>query len=51
MEKSLFKPFITLLVLMSLTLYALTSAVGVQLNQIPGVLMDFPEQVGDLGGK
>ena len=46
MEKSLFKPFITLLILMSLTLYALTSAVGVQLNKIPGVLMDFPEQVG-----
>ena len=44
--KSLFKPFLTLVLLMSLTLYALTSAVGVQLNQIPGVVMDFPEQVG-----
>ena len=50
MEKSLFKPFVTLIVLMSLTLYALTSAVSVQLNQIPGVVMDFPDQVGDWVG-
>ena len=46
MEKSLFRPFVTITVLMGITLYALTSAVGVEFNKIPGVVMDFPEKVG-----
>ena len=46
MEKSLLRPFLTVVILMGITLYALTSAVGVELNKIPGVVMNFPEQVG-----
>ena len=46
MEKSLFKPFITLIILMSITLYALTTAVSVELNKTPGVIMSLPEEVG-----
>ena len=50
MEKSLFKPFITLIILMSITLYALTTAVSVELNNTPGVIMSLPEEVGSWVG-
>ncbi len=50
MEKSLFKPFVTLIILMSITLYALTTAVNVELNKTPGVIMSLPEEVGNWVG-
>ncbi len=43
MEKSIFKPFLTLVVLMVLTSLALAFTVDVMLNDAPGVVMKLPE--------
>jgi hypothetical protein len=42
MEKSLFKPFLTIVILMALSIIALAFTVDVKLNFIPGVKMEFP---------
>ena len=47
MEKKLFKPFIILFALMSITLIALAYGVNVNLSYTPGVNMNLPEEVGD----
>ena len=46
MEKSLLKPFITILILMIFTLIALLYGVKVNLSFTPGVVMKLPEEVG-----
>jgi hypothetical protein len=46
MEKSLFKPFLSIVVLMVLSIFALAFTVGVDLNFVPGVHMGLPEEVG-----
>ena len=50
MEKKLFKPFIILFALMSITLIALAYGVNVNLSYTPGVNMNLPEEVGDWVG-
>ena len=45
MEKSLLKPFLTVVFLMALSVLALAFTVGVELDFIPGVKMEFPEEV------
>ena len=45
MEKSLFKPFLSIVILMTLSIFALAYTVGVELNFVPGVKMLFPEEV------
>lgn len=50
MEKSLFKPFLSIVILMSLAVYALAFTVGVKLDFVPGVRMQFPNKVGDWVG-
>lgn len=45
MEKSLLKPFISIVVLMALSVFALAFTVGVELNFIPGVKMALPDEV------
>ena len=47
MEKKLFKPFLMLFVLMSITVFALAYGVNVNLSFTPGVLMNLPDEVGD----
>jgi hypothetical protein len=45
MEKSLLKPFLTIVVLMTLSAFALAFTVGVELDFIPGVKMELPDEV------
>ncbi|MDH3982274.1 MAG: EpsI family protein [Kiritimatiellaceae bacterium] len=45
MEKSLLKPFLTIVILMVLSIFALAFTVDVKLDFVPGVVMEFPEQV------
>lgn len=45
MEKSLFKPFLSIVVLMTLTVFALAFTVGVELDFVPGVAMELPHEV------
>jgi hypothetical protein len=46
MERSLLKPFITIVVLMVVAIFALAFTVGVTLDFVPGVVMELPEEVG-----
>ncbi|MBT8043148.1 MAG: EpsI family protein [Pontiella sp.] len=50
MEKSLFKPFLIIIVLMTLSAFALAFTVGVELNFIPGVAMELPGKVSGWDG-
>jgi len=50
MEKSLLKPFLSIVVLMTLSVFALAFTVGVELDFLPGVQMKLPEQVGGWTG-
>jgi hypothetical protein len=50
MEKSLFKPFITIIVLMMLSIVALAFTVDVQFDFVPGVKMELPNEVEDWDG-
>lgn len=50
MEKSLFKPFLTIFTLMIFTLFALAFGVNVNLSFTPGVIMDLPEEVAGWTG-
>ncbi|MEI6891468.1 MAG: exosortase-associated EpsI family protein [Pontiella sp.] len=45
MEKSLFKPFITIVVLMLFSIVALAFTVDVEFDFVPGVKMELPEEV------
>lgn len=45
MERSLFKPFLNIVVLMTISVFALAFTVGVKLNHIPGVKMNLPKEV------
>ena len=45
MEKSLLKPFLTIIILMTLSVFALAFTVGVELDFVPGVVMTLPEQI------
>lgn len=45
MEKSLLKPFLTVVILMALSVFALAFTVGVELNFVPGVIMELPPAV------
>lgn len=45
MEKSLLKPFLSIILLMTLSIFALAFTVGVELDFIPGVAMKLPQQV------
>ena len=45
MEKSLLKPFLSIVILMTLSIFALAFTVGVELNFVPGVVMELPEEV------
>jgi hypothetical protein len=45
MEKSLFKPFITIVVLMGLSIIAVAFTTDVRLDFIPGVKMELPDEV------
>jgi len=44
MEKSLLKPFLTVVALMALSAFALAFTVGVELNFVPGVVMELPSE-------
>lgn len=50
MERSLLKPFLTVVSLMALSVFALAFTVGVELDFIPGVKMEFPTDVEDWHG-
>ena len=50
MEKSLLKPFLIITVLMVVSVFALTFTVGVELDFVPGVVMELPEEVEDWTG-
>ncbi len=50
MEKSLFKPFLSIVVVMILAVLALAFTVGVDLNITPGVAMTLPEHAGQWHG-
>ncbi len=50
MERNLFKPFLSIAVLMTIAVFALAFTVGVELDFVPGVKMELPEQVGDWHG-
>lgn len=45
MEKSLLKPFLSIVVLMTVSIFALAFTVGVELDFVPGVSMKLPEKV------
>ncbi len=49
-NKSLLKPFLSIVLLMSLTAFALAFTVGVALDFVPGVVMQLPEEVDDWVG-
>lgn len=46
MERSLFKPFLSIVVLMVLAVFALAFTTGVKLDFVPGVKMELPNKVG-----
>jgi len=46
MERNLFKPFLSIVVLMTIAVFALAFTVGVKMNFVPGVKMALPEQAG-----
>lgn len=50
MERSLLKPFLSVVILMAVSVVALAFTVGVELDKVSGVKMTFPEQVGDWAG-
>ena len=50
MEKSLLKPFLTVVFLMTLSVFALALTVGVELDFVPGVKMELPSLVKDWRG-
>jgi len=50
MEKSLLKPFLSIVVLMTVTVLALAFTVGVALDFVPGVVMELPEDVPGWAG-
>lgn len=50
MERSLFKPFLTVVILMSLSVISLAFTVGVSLDKVSGVNMSLPVDVGDWTG-
>ncbi|VGO20116.1 exosortase-associated EpsI family protein [Pontiella sulfatireligans] len=45
MEKSLLKPFLSIVVLMTLSIFALAFTVGVELDFVPGIKMSLPSKV------
>ena len=45
MERNLFKPFLSIVVLMTVAVFALAFTVGVELDFVPGVTMNLPDQV------
>ena len=45
MERNLFKPFLSIVVLMTIAVFALAFTVGVELDFVPGVNMELPDQV------
>jgi len=45
MEKSLFKPFVSIVILMTVSIFALAFTVDVKLDYIPGVSMKLPKDV------
>jgi len=45
MERNLFKPFLTIVVLMTLSIFALAFTVDVKLDFVPGVAMHLPDSV------
>ncbi len=50
MERNLFKPFLSIVVLMTIAVFALAFTVGVELDFVPGVKMELPEKVGGWHG-
>lgn len=50
MEKSLFKPFLSIVIVMTLSVFALAFTVGVKLDFVPGVRMAFPPDAGQWHG-
>lgn len=50
MERTIYKPFIILVVLMSLAALSLAFTVGVELDFVPGVVMELPEEMDDWAG-
>jgi hypothetical protein len=50
MEKSLLKPFLSIVILMTISVFALAFTVGVELDFVPGVKMELPENVGEWHG-
>jgi len=50
MERSLFKPFLSIVVVMTLAVFALAFTVDVKLDFVPGVKMQLPGHVGDWVG-
>ncbi|QBG47268.1 exosortase-associated EpsI family protein [Verrucomicrobia bacterium S94] len=50
MEKSLFKPFLTVVILMTVAVFALAFTVGVELDFVPGVKMELPQEVKNWHG-
>ena len=50
MERSLLKPFLTVVILMTTAVFALAFTVGVKLDFVPGVKMELPEETGDWKG-
>lgn len=45
MEKNLLKPFISIVALMVISIFALAFTVGVELDFVPGVAMELPDEV------
>ena len=50
MERNLFKPFLSIVVLMTVAVFALAFTVGVKLDFVPGVIMYLPDQVEGWAG-
>lgn len=50
MERNLLKPFLSIVILMTFAIFALAFTVGVELDFMPGVKMELPEQVGGWEG-
>ncbi|MBN2163751.1 MAG: exosortase-associated EpsI family protein [Pontiellaceae bacterium] len=46
MERSLFKPFLSIVIVMILSIFALAFTTGVELDFLPGVKMALPDEVG-----
>ncbi len=45
MERNLLKPFLTIVALMTVSIFALAFTTGVKLNYVPGVKMQLPDEV------